>query len=577
MKTPNMAFDGLVLSAVTAQVESVLKGGRLQKVRQHNDTDLTLEIYSHGTEYNLFFSIDPRFARVYFTSTNYPVPQQAPSFCMLLRKYIGGMFLADAQQMGMDRILKLHFAAADAPKLTLIFELMGKHSNIILISPDNRILGAIKHVGSSISRERQILPGREYIPPPAHQKANPIETSKKLFSSLWGNETSKNVDEANNWLVSSFAGISPLLASEIVFRASKGDESVEMDMLWQEFSTISKIAANAEFKPILLTDDIGNSKLIYPIPFLQFDSANQHPLTDISTGLDTFYRTTISHKLLDDEKNALLAGIKRTISSREHSVNSAYKTLDESQRAQRYKQIGDLILGSIHLMERGSKSVELIDYYDPEMKTVTIELDEKISPQENADRYFKRYRKAKDSVSSALSRIEALENEIKLLKEAEQQTYSADNTNAIRSIQKHLTQTALLREEKISLKTGAEFEGFKVKRIYTADGWEILYGENATSNDYITQKLAKPNDIWLHTRSITGSHVVIKTGGKAIDVPRTVIMQAAKIAAQNSDAKHSSLVPVDYTRKKHVRKPRGSAAGFVTYKQEKTIDVSLKI
>jgi len=210
------------------------------------------------------------------------------------------------------------------------------------------------------------------------------------------------------------------------------------------------------------------------------------------------------------------------------------------------------------------------------MPEIEIELDEKLEPQANAERYFKRYRKARDSAAAAESRLGQIGEETALLASALEDAEKAKTVEALRDLRASLTSAGLLRQEVSHEKQEAEFAGYRIRRVNTPEGWEILYGENSTSNDYLTQKVARPNDTWLHARQITGAHVIIRMAGRKPPVPRPILLQAAKIAATNCDAKHSSLVPIDYTQRKYVHKPRGSAPGFVIYRNEKTIDINPK-
>ncbi|HOM73412.1 MAG TPA: NFACT RNA binding domain-containing protein, partial [Armatimonadota bacterium] len=228
-------------------------------------------------------------------------------------------------------------------------------------------------------------------------------------------------------------------------------------------------------------------------------------------------------------------------------------------------------------IKKGETIAKVVDYYNPEMKEIEIPLDEKLSTQENAERYFRRYRKAIEGANAAADRQKEFQEEIKELKSAAEKLPSIESIEDIQALREMLTQKGLLRPEPLAPVPGKreepEFGTARIRRVTSSNGFEILYGENSQSNDYLTSKVAKPNDLWFHARSVTGAHVVIRTGNRPDLVPRSTIMQAAEIAARNSDAKHSRLVAVDYTLKKYVRKPKGSPPGFVRYQQEKTIDV----
>jgi len=573
-----MNYDGFTLAAVAAELQNAIVRGRIQKIRQHNATDLTLEIRGVGHTYRLFLSADARFARVYLTAANEAVRKQAPNFCMLLRKHLSGAFVTAVNQVGMDRILQIHTESPDHAQHVLILELMGKHSNIILVNPEARILGAAKHVGSSISRYRQVLPGRDYLPPPGGDKADPRSTDAAAFDALW-NESFKEEPDAKSvsgWLVKTFGGFGPFLAAEVVRRAS-ADGQIDRDNICEEVLTIGAVARDSNYEPVFITGQRGEALMAYPMPSVQFPEDKQHARESINEALDTLFRSLVSHTELDDQRKQTLTAIRRAGASRKQTLKSIERTISESGKSERYKQLGELLIANLHAFEKGKKSITVVDYYDPAAPEIEIELDEKLTPHANAERYFKRSHKARDAAETAQQRKAHVLKEIGILEAAAQEAESAEDVDALKSLRKMLTDLDILRPEIDLEKTPAEeFGGERIRRIITPEGWEILYGENAKANDYLTQRVARPNDVWLHARQVVGAHVIIRTAGHKGGVPRPVLYQAARTAAQNCEAKHSSLVPVDHTLRKYVRKPRSSAPGFVTYRGEKTIDINPK-
>ena len=573
-----MTYDGFLLSAVVAELRQTILRGRVQKIRQSSETDVLIEVRGPGQTYLLFASVHARFPRVYLTASATQTLPTPPNFCMLLRKYASGALVTSVEQVGMDRVLHIGLDSSEHGKLTLILEIMGKHSNLILVNSEGRILGAAKHVGSSISRYRQVLPGREYIPPPGEPKVDPRELDEALFDRLWTDANGKILRDENRpeessrkWLMETFSGFGPFLADEIVAR-SGGDRNRVRD----ELLALGEMVAGAAYEPVLITDEKCGGVMVYAMPSVQFPIDRQHARPSVNEALDALFRSLVSRTALEEERAQTLTSIRRAIASRKQTLKSIARTVEESQKAERYKQIGEIILANLHAIEKGAKSAALADFFDPEMREAEIELDEKLGPQANAERYFKRYRKARDSVSTAESRRLLIEGEIARLESALEEAEKARTVESLRELRSTLTSAGLLRREVSAEKQESEFGGHRIRRIVTPDGWEILYGENSLSNDYLTQKVARPNDVWLHARQITGAHVVIRMAGRKGGAPRPVLVHAARIAAMNCDAKHSSLVPVDHTLRKYVHKPRGSAPGFVTYRNEKTIDVNPK-
>jgi predicted ribosome quality control (RQC) complex YloA/Tae2 family protein len=571
-----MTYDGFLLSAIAAELRQTILRGRVQKIRQSSVTDIFMEVRGPGNTYLLFISVDAKFPRIYLTTSPGQALPEPPNFCMLMRKYASGAFVSSVEQIGMDRILHFGLDSSEHGKMALILEIMGKHSNLILVNSDGKILGATKHVGSSISRYRQVLPGREYIPPPGEPKVDPRglgDREKMLREAFWPEASSA---EVKKWLMNTFSGFGPFLADEIVAR-SGGDR----DRVREEMLHLGDMVRRAAYDPVFVTDEKGAGLMVYPMPSVQFPADRQHARASVNEALDALFRTLVTRTTLDEERVQTVTAIRRAMASRKQTLKSIARTVEESQRAGRYKQTGEIILGSLHAIEKGAKSVTLPDFFDPSfdglrMPEVTIELDEKLEPQANAERYFKRYRKARDSVATSESRRTLIESDIARLESALRECESAQTVESLRQLRAGLTSAGLLRQEVSPEKQESEFAGHRIRRVVTPDGWEILYGENSTSNDYLTQKIARPNDVWLHARQITGAHVVIRMAGRKGSAPRPVLLEAARIAALNCDAKHSSLVPVDHTLRKYVHKPRASAPGFVIYRNEKTIDVNPK-
>ncbi len=570
-----MTYDGLVLAAVADELRQTIRRGRVQKIRQSSDTDILLEIRGPGHTYLLFVSVDARFPRVYLTSGGPKPLPEAPNFCMVLRKFCSGAFVSDVKQVQMDRILHIDLNSSEHGALTLVLEVMGKHSNLILVNSDGRVLGAAKHVGASVSRYRQVLPGREYIAPPGEPKVDPRGLTEEAFDRLWRFTDEPDAPSVKRWLMDTFSGFGPFLAEEIALRSSSGG-AFSAARLREEMVSLGNMVQAGRFEPVIITDDHGMTQAAYPMPSVQFPGPRQHPRSSINEALDTLFRSLVTRASLDEERNQTVTAIRRAMAARKQTLKSIERTVAEACKADRYRETGEILLANLHGIEKGAGKITLQDFFDPEMREIDIELDEKLEPQANAERYFKRYRKARDAAATAQSRLGQIGAETAGLASALEDAERAKTVEALRELRASLTSAGLLRQEISTEKQESEFAGYRIRRVNTPDGWEILYGENSTSNDYLTQKVARPNDMWLHARQITGAHVVIRMAGRKPPVPRPVLLQAAKIAAMNSDAKHSSLVPIDHTFRKFVHKPRGSAPGFVIYRNEKTIDINPK-
>ncbi len=568
-----LSYDGLLLSAVTREIKNALTGGRITKIRQHNQTDVTLEVRVQGANGLLFMSADAQFPRIYLSSSNPPVPQTPPNFCMVLRKYVQGSFVKLIHQVGFDRIVEIHTEAPDGNEYMLILEIMGKHSNLILVNGAGEILGAAKMIGSSASRYRQVLPHRQYIPPPGDKK-NFLEIDRNGIESLWNEyfrDKQENETSAEKWLTTTFSGFGSFLAREIVQRASEP----AIDEIAQELEFLKEIIRTGNYSPIIHTDSAGLIDFVYPIPSVQL-SGRQHPRGQVSEALDAYFRTAIPNFRLNQLREQFAGDIRKAMQAREAALSMMQEAINSSGQSEKAQKMGEMILANLHLIKGGEDSVEVVDYYDPEMAKIKIPLDRKLSPKENAEAYFRKARKLREGALSATKRIDEMRKELLLLKGAEQKLESLRSEEELSALKQFLVDHRALRPSSAPgepRQQEALYPGYRIKRIVSVDGYEILLGENSESNDYLTTRIAKPDDVWLHARQIKGAHVVIRGVVKGVQVPASTLKQAAALAAANSDAKHSRLVPVDYTLRKYVRKPRGASPGFVIYTHEKTIDI----
>lgn len=577
-----MNYDGFLLACVAAELQAALAGGRITKIRQPVPTDVFLIVRSHGKEFRLLLSVDAQYPRVHLTASVPPSPQNPSGFCMALRKHIQGGFITSVEQAGFDRILILHIEAPDGNRTKLIHEIMGKHSNLMLVDDSGRILAAAKVVTAAISRERQIIPGRDYIPPPSGSKVNPLLVTVADFNILLAKEFGELVPELDRstlrgWLVGAFAGFGPFLAREMLARC-KDSESITPEDLWKQIAWLRDTVASHGYSPVAITNERGHITQVYPMMSAQFPVDLQHTRASINEALDAYYRSHIGTANLDAEFSRLESAIHKAIASRERALGLIEEAIKDGAQAEQYKIMGDLIMAHMGQIVKGVSSAQVVNYYDPSLAKIEIPLDPQLSPRENAERYFKKFRKTRDGAVAAADRVNETRREIEDLRVAQIQLGSADSVERIRNIREELLTRGLLRHE-TATEPGRKpapppFAGMRIRKLISTEGWEILVGENSLSNDYLTTRVASPNDLWFHARSVKGSHVVVRTNNKPQIVPPGVIRRAAELAAAGSDAKHSSLVPVDYTLRKHVRKPRGSAPGYVTYQNEKTVDVT---
>lgn len=572
-----MIFDSLLLTAVRDELGRALVGGKLEKITQPDPDETVLRFYHAGHKHNLLLSCDAAHARAHLTIARRDNPPTPPNFCSVLRRYLEGAWLDDVSlPLGFgERVLHLHFKAVDGAPYTLIAEMMGKHSNLIFINGAGMILGAAKNIGRSINRLRLIQPGVSYAPPPRQRgRRDPLKPIEEELATEM-----LTLEAASEWLVTQWSGVSPLLASEIIARVLG---ELTQKSLHQALTLLLTVVRVGDWSPRVWTDDRGTLLGAYPVALQTIKPANQHGRESVSVALDQAATSLIAREAFDHARESLLTTLRRTRKLREREVSEIESGLQNAARAGEYRQSGDLILANRYQIAPGQASVTVPDYYAPltadgEAVTRTITLDSALTVTENAERFYKRSRKAEGSVSILQVRQESARAEaarLLLAEDAAAQAATSDEIAALRlSLGASLIQNASPAET-VPRQAVPDFEGFKIKRYQTVDGWEILVGENAASNDYLTTRLASASDIWLHVRAAASAHGIIRAKNKPASVSQAALQQAAEMVAARSEVKHSSLIPVDYTLKKHVRKPRKSAPGAVTYQNEKTLFVA---
>lgn len=602
--TVRIPYDSLTLRAVAAELRDRLIDGHLQEIRQPNYTDVYLAIRAQGKNWTLCLSNDARFARVHLTQkkpANLPTPM---AFCQVLRKHLIGGRINAIRQIAFDRILEIEINALDEAgektQLRLIAEMMGKHSNLVLVNADGLILDAARRISHRVNRFRETQPGLPYIPPPIQQdRIDPFAPNvlAALFAEL-PNEISPK--QLANHLMETYAGMSPFLAQELTERGRGGErekgreekETIENSKSkienldgWQEnlraaWEDIFGSARHNEYNPTAISAHHHVSGA-YPFPVVQVPATQQKPAETLNDALDLAFATARAQAEFEAAAGDLRARIDRALRRMERQRESLERSQSETANAEAFKQQGELILANAWQIPAGADRVTVQDYFDPQLPNRTIPLDPQLSPQENAEAFFRRYRRAKSGEMPVQEQAELFEQQSRILSNAQAKLARWEETRQqtaedIRAWRDELMQTNVLRaddetDDDLNL---PDFEGHRIKRYLTPDGYVILIGENATANDYLTHRVAAPNDIWLHVRADTSAHVVIRTNGKPDLVPRPVLLRAASLCALNSSQKHAAMVSVDWTLKKFVRKPRGAAPGSANYERERTLDIA---
>lgn len=558
----HMSYDGIVTRAVVKELNQTLSGGRITKIYQPGEYELLLTIRSQKKNYKLLLSAHPAYPRVQLTQAIYENPKEPPMFCRLLRKHLDGGIVESLDQIGLERIIHIHLRArndlGDFVSRKLIIEIMGRHSNIILVDPNTKtVLDGIRRVGHAMSQYRQIYPGAPYVEPPSQNKENPLEVTKERFIAGFD----YNQGRLDKQIVQRFTGISPLIAKEIIHQAGLGDR----DQLWESFSQQMQKIKNHDFAPAIMQT---GKKTVFSVWPLSHTDETLYRTDSISKLLDHFYYGKAERDRIRQQASQLMRKLKNEVDKNKKKIKILQKELKQAEKADQYRILGELITAYLHQIKRGEKKVEVINFYDPDAPTITIELDPSISPAENAQRYFKKYNKLKASRKWNQEQIEKALNDIQYLESVLAQIENA-GLKDIEQIQEELMEEGWLK--KASRKNKPRKNEAPVPYQATAsDGTTILIGKNNKQNDYLTHKLASSSHIWLHTKDIPGSHVVIR----ASQVSDETLLEAAMLAAYFSKARDSAQVPVDYTQIKHVKKPAGARPGFVTYDHQQTIYVT---
>ncbi|GAX90435.1 Rqc2 family fibronectin-binding protein [Effusibacillus lacus] len=580
-----MALDGIVLRALTHELNQTIVGGRVDKIYQPLPRDLLLIVRNQGRNYRLLISANPAFPRIYLTERyKGQNPAEPPMFCMLLRKHFEGGRITGIQQVDNERILRIQVEnrdeLGDVTEKQLVVEIMGRHSNMILIDPETqRILDGIVHVNFGTSRHREVLPGRQYVAPPEQDKISPFQETKSGFLA----KRKENPSPFEKFLVNTYSGVSPLIGRELAYRVEQNDladhaERTEPETAngsapaphkeWQIFEHFIEPLKQRKYTPTLVLDQSDKPKAFSAIPLAHVPGIVQQ-WGSISACMEQFYeekswRDTLRQKAGDIER------ILETELEKDRNKIAKFKeNIEESSEADKYRIWGELLTASLHQLEKGQTEARVINFYEEDMPEIAIPLDPQLSPQENAQAYFKKYNKVKKSVPILEEQIRQTEDRIVYLESVLQMISTADLSD-LEEIREELEQEGILKPTKKPGGHRKKQAAIQPERFRSSDGIDIFVGKNNKQNDYLTMKLAHSADTWLHTKDIPGSHVVIRSK----EVPETTLLEAAQLAAYFSKARESSHVPVDYTLIKHVWKPNGAKPGMVLYEAQKTLYVT---
>ncbi len=566
-----MAFDGLTLNIIKNQLQSAI-GSRIEKVNMPNKYSILLNLSSKDFSGRLLLCCNPSSPRVHLTKEKYENPQTPPMLCMLLRKRFTGGRLVNVRQQGVDRVLYLDFQCrnelGDEVNQTIIIEILGRLSNIIFTC-ENKIIDCVRRFDPEEGK-RFLISGASYQPPESQNKINILTSDADCVIEKLKSLGDIPVDKA---LCSILDGASPIICREICYRAMRsfpnlGDISeTEFEKLKINLTKLTNYLENPE--PTIIKDKRGKLIDCTFMQVHQYGIGYENIIFEsVDLMFDKYYTMRDNAENIRKNASDLLKLITNLSERTKRKIEYRKKDLKSTEKRDKYRVYGELIKTNLHLLNSGDKSLTTINYYDENCAEITIPLDEKLSPAQNAQKYFKNYKKASVAAGMLSELIEQAQSELKYFDSVFDCLSRAQTNDELDAIRRELIETGYVRAQKnIKLKPRQipymEFE---------IDGFKVCAGKNNVQNDTLTLKVADKFDIWLHTKDIAGSHVVIFADRK--EVPDDVIKKAANIAAVNSKGADSSGVPVEYCYAKFVKKPSGAKPGMVIYTNNKTLYVT---
>lgn len=559
-----MYFDAVTIRALVDELNGLLAGGRIQDTVQVDPETFGLEVYAHQRRHYLLLSADQQHARVQIAAEKLRrgVPRPSP-LGLLLRRYAEGARIETVHQPPWERVLIFEL---DGPEgvFRLIAETMERRANLLLVRDDGQIMDCVRRVGSEENRVRVSLPGHPYEPPPPQRlKRAPLALTATLLGDMLDGAPG---EQARQLLTRQVLGFSPLVAKEVVFRATgavntKAAETSPRALQAAIEALFGDIEQGVWHPGVAIEGGEVRAYAVYELTHLP----GWEPCASVSEALDRYYAPITGEGAYEAAKRPIAAALADARERVQKKREALERELADETALERLRQSGELLLAYQYTLAPGQ--TELRAQYDPEGPELTISLDPALSPLENAKRYFERYEKAKRSRASVPELIEAARQEEAYLAQLETDLALATNWPEIGEVQAALQAHGYWRGRPVGQPGGGQSAPLKVT---TEDGWVIWVGRNARQNDLVTFDKGGPEDVWLHARGVPGAHVIIKSAGR--DVPRHVLERAASLAAYYSGARTEARVPVDATLRKYVRKIKGGKPGMVTYRNESTIE-----
>ena len=576
-----MAFDGITTAALCAELNNKLTGGRISKVAQPEPDELQILVNTSEGNFRLLLSADASLPLVYITEQNKKSPLNAPNFCMVLRKRLQGGRITGVSQPGLERAIRIDAEhldeMGDIKRVSLVTEIMGKHSNIILTEDQSGkevIVDAIKHVSAIVSSVREVLPGREYFIPNTQDKTELLKCSEDEIRSL----ILKYPGPVFKAIYTSFTGLSPLAAHEIAFRAGiDGDASVsslsdgEIAKLVKGLFSVSEMIREEKFDPCIAYSD-GKPQEYAAFDLTMYEGGADEVIkaSSMSEVLEKFYSEKQLYVRMNQKSSDLKRVVKNLIERDSHTLDEQLQQLKKTEGRDKYRVWGELLNAFGYSAQPGDKQITVDNYYTNEKET--IPLDPTLSAQENAVKYFDRYTKLKRTAEALAVQTESVKSKLEHLESVLASINIAVSEEDLAWIRRELSQAGYIKEHAVKGKP-VKLKGEPYHYIST-DGYDIYVGRNNIQNDELTFKFAVGADWWFHAKKIPGSHVVLKVKEPGEELPDRAFEEAAALAAYYSAGREQNKVDIDYVLKKEVKKPSGAKPGFVVYYTNYSMTIS---
>ena len=560
-----MALDGITVSNVVKELSALLTGARISKIAQPENDELLLTFKGNAGQTRLLMSASASLPLIYITETNKPGPMTAPNFCMLLRKHIGNGKITRIWQPGLERII--HFEIEHYDELgdirhkELILELMGKHSNIIFCDDNQMIIDSIKHISAQTSSVREVLPGRDYFIPETQKKCDPLNTDKEEFLA----QVFSKPMPVSKALYSTYTGISPVIAEELCHRASlESDQSanslsdLEKTHLFTIFSHFMEDVKEGNFRPNIVYDENHTPVEFASLLLSVYEDFETEEFDTISQVLEQYYAMKNTVTRIRQKSSDLRRIVATALDRTRKKYELQTRQLKDTEKREKFKIYGELLHTYGYNAVPGDKSLKALNYYTNE--EITIPLDETLTAQENAKRYFEKYSKLKRTYEALTELIQETKADLDQLESISTFLDMALSEEDLVQVKEELMDAGYIRRKYTGKKVKITSRPFHYR---SGDGYDIYVGKNNFQNDELTFKFASGNDWWFHAKGAPGSHVVVKSKGE--ELPDTTFEDAARLAAYYSKNRNSDKVEIDYVEKKHVKKPNGAKPGFVVY------------